>query len=76
MGVPAVDLNKASLELREIVDEATRSGEVVLTRGGEVVAKVIPLRQPRAARKPGSARGQVHMADDFDATPDDFSDYV
>lgn len=76
MGVPAVDLNKASTELREIVDEATRSGEVVLTRGGEAVAKVVPLRQPRAPRKPGSARGQIHMADDFDATPEDFSDYL
>lgn len=76
MGIPAVDLNQASTELREIVEEATRSGEVVLTRGGEVVAKVIPLRQPRAPRRPGSARGQVHMAEDFDATPEDFNDYL
>lgn len=76
MGVPAVDLNQASTELREIVEQAARSGEVVLTRGGEAVAKVVPLRQPRAPRRPGSARGLVHMAEDFDATPEDFSDYL
>jgi antitoxin (DNA-binding transcriptional repressor) of toxin-antitoxin stability system len=76
MGIPAVDLNQASTELREIVEEATRSGEVVLTRGGEVVAKVVPLRHPRAPRRPGSARGLVHMAEDFDATPEDFNDYL
>lgn len=73
---PAVDLNRASRELSELVEEATRAGEVILTRSGEAVARIIPLRQPRAARRPGSARGLIHMADDFDATPEEFEDYV
>ena len=30
-------------------------------------------RQPR---RPGSARGLVHMADDFDATPEEFREYT
>lgn len=76
MGVPAVDLTDAPQQLRELVDEATRSGEVVLTRGGEAVAKIIPLQSARAPRRRGSARGMIHMADDFDATPEDFRDYM
>lgn len=76
MGVPAVDLNQAPDALRELVEEASRSGEVVLTRGGEAVAKIVPLRPSRAPRRPGSARGLVHMAEDFDATPDDFGEYM
>lgn len=75
MGVPAVDLNTAPEQLRELVEEASRSGEVVLTRQGEAVAKIIPLHRPRAPRRPGSARGLVHMADDFDAMPDELRDY-
>lgn len=76
MGVPAIDLTKVSRPLSELVDEATRSGELVLTRGGEAVAKIVPLRRMPARRTPGSARGQIHMADDFDATPEDFKDYL
>ncbi|HEU0016698.1 MAG TPA: hypothetical protein VFQ45_23650 [Longimicrobium sp.] len=77
MGVPAVDLTKVPHQLSDLVDEAARAGEVVLTRDGEAVAKIIPLHPARAPRRPGSARGLiVHMADDFDATPDDFKEYL
>lgn len=76
MGVPAVDLKDVPQRLLDLVDEASRSGELVLTHEGEAVAKIIPLRRARAPRRPGSARGMIHMADDFDATPEDFRDYV
>jgi len=77
MGVPAVDLKDVPQRLLDLVDEASRNGELVLTRDGEAVAKIIPLRRARAPRRPGSARGLIiHMADDFDATPEDFRDYV
>ena len=75
MGVPAIDLTSVPERLSELVDEASRAGEVVLTRGGEAVAKIIPLRRTRSPRQPGSARGLVHMAEDFDATPDELKEF-
>jgi antitoxin (DNA-binding transcriptional repressor) of toxin-antitoxin stability system len=75
MGEPAVDLKNVSPRLRELVEEATQRGEVVLTDGGEAVAKIVPLKPRREPRRPGSARGLIHMAEDFDATPEDFKDY-
>lgn len=68
-------MNVTARQLRDVVEEAARAGEVVPTRDGEVVAKIvaIPAKRPR---QPGSARGQIHMADDFDETPEDFRDYV
>jgi antitoxin (DNA-binding transcriptional repressor) of toxin-antitoxin stability system len=72
MGSPAIDLARASPALRAIVDQAARTGEVLLTDKGEAVAKIVPLRQPPGFRRPGFARGMIHMADDFDETPDDF----
>jgi antitoxin (DNA-binding transcriptional repressor) of toxin-antitoxin stability system len=71
----AVDVTTFPRQLRDLVEEAARAGEVVLTRGGEAVAKIVPVSAKRP-RKPGSARGQIHMADDFDETPEDFRDYV
>jgi antitoxin (DNA-binding transcriptional repressor) of toxin-antitoxin stability system len=77
MAFPAVDLTSATPQLRELVAEAARSGEIVLTDDGEAVAKIIPLRRTREPRRPGSNRGIiVHMADDFDVTPDDFNEYL
>lgn len=76
MGVPAVDLTSVPPKLRELVEEAARAGEVVLTSEGEAVAKIIPLRRVRAPRRPGSAQGLIHMAEDFDATPEDFEEYL
>jgi antitoxin (DNA-binding transcriptional repressor) of toxin-antitoxin stability system len=76
MGVPAVDLTDMPGSLNEIVEEASRSGgEVLLTRGGEAVAKIIPLQRKRQPRRPGSAHGQIHMADDFNETPEELLDY-
>ena len=76
MSVPAVDLKTFPHELRELVEKATRLGEVVLTREGEAVARIVPVPAARRPRKPGSARGLIHMADDFDETPEDFCDYM
>lgn len=75
-GIPAVDLESVPERLLETVEEAARNGEVVLRQDGEAVAKIIPLRRARAPRRPGSARGLIHTAEDFDATPKDFRDYV
>lgn len=75
MGIPAVDLTDAPERLSELVDEASRNGEVLLTRGGEAVAKIIPLRRVRQPRRPGSAEGMIQMADDFDDTPEELLDY-
>lgn len=75
MGVPAVDLTDAAQHLSDWVDEATRSGKVVLTREGEAVAKIIPLHRPRAPRRPGSAEGMFEMADDFDDTPEELLEF-
>ena len=76
MGVRAVDLTDASPQLRDLVEEAARTGEVILTSDGEAVAKIVPLDKVRAPRKPGSARGLIHMAADFDATPEDLREYM
>jgi antitoxin (DNA-binding transcriptional repressor) of toxin-antitoxin stability system len=61
--------------LRDLVEEAARTGEVVLTRDGMPIARIVPLPVSRTARQPGSARGMFHMADDFDAMPEELREY-
>jgi prevent-host-death family protein len=72
-----VDLDDVCTQLTDLVDQAVRAGEeVVLTRAGEPVARIVPMVPRRARRRFGSARGQVTVPDDFDAPLEDFRDYM
>jgi hypothetical protein len=45
--------------------------------GIEYDDSVPPISETRSGRRvPGSARDRVKVADDFDATPDDFEEYT
>jgi len=56
--------------------ESAQTGEVVITRGGQPVAKVVPVPPPTKARPiPGYGKGTVlYVSDDFDAPLADFDD--
>ena len=76
--MPTMQVNIAQAKARfsELVRHALSGDEVVIARDNEPILKLVPLTQGVQPRKPGSARGQVVMAADFDTTPDDFSEYV
>jgi hypothetical protein len=38
--------------------------------------RLVPVRDTRQPRQPGSARGQLWMSEDFEETPEDFKDYL
>jgi antitoxin (DNA-binding transcriptional repressor) of toxin-antitoxin stability system len=77
MAQRAVDLGDTRTKLVDLVDQASQTGEeVVLTREGEAVAKIVPLVRARKVRRFGSARGQLTVPDDFDAPLDDLRDYM
>ena len=70
-------LQQASEQLPALVEQAMRGQDVVLTDGGQAVARIVPV-DPEPAAKPlvGSGKGTVlFMADDFDAPLEDFRDY-
>lgn len=69
-----VELSVAAERLEEIVEQAIREGEVILTRDGVPVAKLVPIARDGLPRKFGSARGQTRMGDDFDAPLEEFGD--
>lgn len=74
MGERAIDLNHAEMRLAELVQRAARREDVILTDGGHPVAKIVPIAQAQGPREFGSARGLIHMADDFDAPLEDFAE--
>ncbi len=48
---------------------------MILTEGGEPVARIIPIARAQGPREFGSARGLIHMTEDFDAPLEEFRAY-
>ena len=72
----AVDLDQAKARLSELVHNAIKGEEVVITENDQPVVRLVPLAP--AARRPqfGSAKGLITIGKDFDAPLPDFDDYT
>ena len=66
----------AKARFSELVQKAMIGDEVIIARDNKPVVKLVPLAISGKVRKPGSAKGQIWIAPDFDATPADFEDYT
>ncbi len=67
-----VGMHEAKTQFSRLVDRALAGDEVVVTRRGEPVVRLAPVRP--AGRSFASLRGAVpelRIADDFDQLPDD-----
>jgi len=71
-----IALGDAQQRLPELVDAVARGEEFVITLEGKPVAKVSAADADRPARRFGSARGKIILADDFNAPLADFADYM
>ena len=59
-----VNMHQAKTELSKLVVKAWEGNEVLISRDGKVVAKLIPfITEPRV---PGQLRGKVWISPDFD----------
>lgn len=67
---------EAKAHFSSLVRKALSGEEVIIAKDNKPLLKLVPLEGLPHARKPGSARGRVRVAVDFDRTPPDFKDYV
>ena len=58
-----VNMHKAKSDLSRLVVQALAGEEVIITRSGEPVVRLTPIRHERV---PGLDRGKIHIAPDFD----------
>jgi len=67
-----VDLDEARARFSELVERAERGEEVVISRRGLPVARLVAYTdEERPTRRPGGWRGRVWIADDFDETDEE-----
>ena len=67
------NIAEAKARLSHIVREVLAGDDVVIAKDAKPLVRIVPLGGSR--RKPGSAKGQVAMAPDFDEALEDLADY-
>ena len=70
------NVGEAKAKFSELLNKALAGEEVVIARDNRPLVRIEAMRVPGEKRTPGSAKGRVHVAPDFDETPADLADYV
>jgi prevent-host-death family protein len=70
-----VGVHEAKTHLSKLLERALAGEEIVITRSGEPVARLVPVQRKR---KPnfGYGKGTITMSEDFDEIPEGFEDYI
>ncbi len=62
-----INVHEAKTHFSRLIERVLAGEEIVISRAGNPVAKLVPVDKKTSRRAPGSARGQVVVAEDFDA---------
>lgn len=68
-----VNVSEAKARISQLLDLVAIGEEVLITRAGKPIAKLIPYQINQPPRKPGYWKGKVKIAKDFDELPKDLS---
>ena len=67
----SIDIQEAEAQLSRLIQHVSEGEEIIITKGGKPIARLVAYAHPTGPRTPGCWRGQIQMADDFDETPED-----
>jgi antitoxin (DNA-binding transcriptional repressor) of toxin-antitoxin stability system len=71
-----VNVDEATMQLPNLIDAAMRGEVVLITTNDQQTVRLVPIKHAKQPRRPGSAKGMIHTADDFDAPLADFREYM
>jgi prevent-host-death family protein len=67
------NISQAKAELSTLIAMVQRGDEVILSKSGKPVAKIVPYSGAAQRRVPGSMEGAIWIAPDFVQLPDDMA---
>ncbi len=62
-----VNVHEAKTRLSRLFEEVRQGEEVVIAKAGKPVARLVAVTEEPKRRQPGSVKGQIRIAEDFDA---------
>ena len=64
-----VNIHDAKTHLSRLLEQVEAGEEVVISRAGRPIARLVAYRALAKPRRPGAWRGRIHIAPDFDDLP-------
>ena len=61
-----VNIHEAKTHLSKLLVRVREGEEVIIAKAGKPIARLVPMREKPLRRTPGSAKGKVLIAPDFD----------
>lgn len=68
------NISQAKAELSALIARVQKGDEVILSKFGKPVAKIVPYGGAAQRRVPGSMEGEIWIAPDFDQLPEDMAE--
>jgi prevent-host-death family protein len=68
-----VNIHEAKTHLSRLLERVEAGEEIVISRAGRPVARLVSYRGLASHRRPGAWRGRVRIAPDFDQLPPDLA---
>lgn len=65
--VRQVNIHEARTHLSQLVEDAARGEEIIIAKAGKPMARLVGVNVDPSPRTPGSLKGKIWIADDFDA---------
>jgi prevent-host-death family protein len=67
-----VNIHEAKTNLSKLLARVIAGEEVIITRAGTPVARLVPINEMKKPRRLGGAAGKIYIASDFnDPLPED-----
>jgi antitoxin (DNA-binding transcriptional repressor) of toxin-antitoxin stability system len=71
-----IEFAKAQECFLALIELAAKGEEVIIAKDQQPLVKIVAVAKRRKQRQFGSAKGLIHMADDFMKPLADFQDYM
>ncbi|MFZ0243782.1 MAG: type II toxin-antitoxin system prevent-host-death family antitoxin [Desulfobacterales bacterium] len=65
----AVNMHEAKTNLSVLVKKALAGEDIIISKAGKPLVKLVPVDVDDRVRIPGRFKGQIKIAPDFDDTP-------
>ena len=58
-------IHEAKTHLSKLLTFVEKGDEIIISRGSEPIAKIVPFRTPEFSRKAGMFKGEIKLSADF-----------
>lgn len=60
-----ITIHKAKTDLSRLIERAAAGEEIIIARGSEPVARLVPIGPVKGKRQPGSLKGKLEIGPEF-----------